>query len=236
MKFAAVCVIGCAMVSPFSCGTSREQAGTGKSSAPSATSSNSEAGAKGGPTAAQHPADPLVPPIDLGDVSVGSTVDLPSRIADFDFSSGQRAIFHAHGKQVCASGCAASRHPTGTLSKAKYHWLLRRFAEQPLNETSPALESLLYFGRQTALWMQREGTGNLDAARLELLRRELRHTHAIVRFRVVDEHGVVRVSIPPTRVPLDRRHVFKMDTTDLPALITSGTVKRVGLHHLWTRL
>jgi hypothetical protein len=37
-------------------------------------------------------------------------------------------------------------------------------------------------------------------------------------------------------VPLDRRHVFKMDTKDLPPLITSGTVKRVGLHHLWTRL
>jgi hypothetical protein len=233
VKFVAVCILGCAMVSPFSCGTSREPAETRKSSASAAVPSASEGAAT---TQPKHPADPLVPPIDLGNVSLTSAGGLPSRIADFDFSSGERAEFHPHGRQVCASGCAASRHPTGKLSKAKYRWLLRRFAEQPMNETSPALESLMFYGRQTALWMQRDGTSKLDADRIELLRRELRYTHAIVRFRVVDEHGVVRVSIPPTRVPLDRRHEFLMDTKDLPPLITSGTVKRVGLHHLWTRL
>jgi hypothetical protein len=233
VKFLAVCMIGCAMVSPFSCETSRQPA-------EKRTSSDGAAGSQSGPrpsTVDPQPSDPLVPAIDLGDAQPTAREGLKTPdFAEFDFSSGKRAIFHAHGEQVCASGCAASRHPTGKLSKAKYHWLLRRFAEQPLNETSPALESLMYFGRQTLLWMDREGTGSLDAARVELLKRELKHTHAILRFRVVDEHGVVRVSIPPTRVPLDRRHVFKMDTKDLPPLITSGTVKRVGLHHLWTRL
>jgi hypothetical protein len=136
----------------------------------------------------------------------------------------------------CASGCTAHNHPTTELSKAKYHWLLRRFAEQPLDSSSPALESLMYFGRQTNLWMQREGTAPLDKSRVHLLKRELKKTHAYLTFRVVDEHGIVRVHVPRTRVPLDRRHVYSMDTKDLPPLITSGTVKRVGLHHLWTRL
>lgn len=232
MKLFAVCIIGCAMVSPFSCGTSRQPAETRKSSAGVDGTHASKETRKD--RKQQTPSDPLVPPIDIGQTS--SSGLQPSDFSEFEFTSGDRAIFEPHGKQVCASGCAASRHPTGKLSKAKYHWLLRRFAEQPLEETSTALESLMYFGRQTLLWMEHEGTGKLDAARVELLERELKKTYAIVRFRIVDEHGVVRVSIPPTRVPLDRRHVFNMDTQDLPPLITSGTVKRVGLHHLWTRL
>ena len=40
----------------------------------------------------------------------------------------------------------------------------------------------------------------------------------------------------PERVPLDRRHVFELTPADLQPLVASGTVKRVGLHHIWTRL
>jgi hypothetical protein len=231
---AAVCILGCAIVSPFSCGTSQPPAESRK---PSAGGGGSHASSASKNRQQRPPKDPLIPPIDVGDVHRTSADGLQqSDFAEFEFSSGDRATFEPHGKQVCASGCAVSRHPTKKLTKAKYHWLLRRFAEQPLDETSPALESLMYFGRQTLLWMERDGTGKLDAARVELLKTQLKYTYAVVRFRIVDEHGVVRVSIPPTRVPLDRRHVFNMDTKDLPPLITSGTVKRVGLHHLWTRL
>lgn len=209
-------------VAPYSCGS---PVGTTTGGRPSPSAVRVD------PAANQRPSEPLVPAIDLGDSGLTS-----SDFARFDFTAGERASFEAHGEQVCASGCAASRHPTGVLSKAKYLWLLRRFAEQPMNENSLALETLLYFGRQTALWMDKLGSRALDSKRAALLKRELRRTYAIVRFRIVDERGVVRVTIPPTRVPLDRRHVFRMQTKDLPPLITSGTVKRVGLHHLWTRL
>ena len=37
-------------------------------------------------------------------------------------------------------------------------------------------------------------------------------------------------------VPLDRRHEFDMQVNNVQPLITSGTVKRVGLYHLWNRL
>ena len=122
------------------------------------------------------------------------------------------------------------------MKQNKFQRLLDEFAQQPMSENSPALEKLLYFGRQADRWIARHGTKPLDAKRARFLRRQLSRTHALVSFRIVDEHGVVRVHIPPTRVPLDRRHVFTMQVKDLPPLITSGTVKRVGLHHLWTRL
>ena len=222
MRFGALCVIASMTAAPFSCGSP----GTSTTTKPAAAPPKVEK-----PSEPKKDADPLVPPIDLGDGNLTS-----SEFSKFDFSAGDNANFHAHGQQVCASGCAASRHPTGVLSKAKYLWLLRRFAEQPTDENSSALETLLYFGRQTQLWMDKLGTRDLGAERVALLRRELKRTHAIVRFRIIDEYGVVRVTVPPTRVPLDRRHVFRMETKDLPPLITSGTVKRVGLHHLWTRL
>ena len=241
MRFIVVCIFGSAVVSPFRCGESPEPASPVPAETGATVTKTGIVGTGGERSSASPrntgtPADPLVPPIDLGGNPQNPNRLLTSDFSEFDFTSGDRAVFHAHGEQVCASGCAASRHPTGTLSQAKYHWLLRRFAEQPMDETSPALESLLYYGRQTSLWMQRQGTGKLSKSRVDFVRRELKKTHVILRFRIVDEHDVVRVSIPPTRVPLDRRHVFKMDTKNLPALITSGTVKRVGLHHLWTRL
>lgn len=224
MRAAVCCILGSMTVAPFSCG---EPAAKPVSSAKSAkTSVVVKVPAKSGQQAVQ-PEDPLIPPIELGN---------PVSVGRIDFTSDDRAKFHAHGEKVCASGCAASRHPTGTLSKAKYLWLLRRFAEQPMSEESSALESLLYFGRQSDGWIKLLGTNPLDDERTAMLRRELTRTHARISFRIVDEYGVVRTYMPPTRVPLDRRHEFKMDVKDLPPLITSGTVKRVGLHHLWTRL
>jgi hypothetical protein len=153
-----------------------------------------------------------------------------------DFSSSDRAHFHPHGEKVCASGCAASHHPTPNLSVDEFRRLMLEFASGPMDETNPALESLLYYGRQTQALLKRHGTLPLSAERVALLQRELRHSHVLISFRVVDEHGVVRVRMQQTRIPFDRRHVFEMDVKDLPPLVTSGTVKRVGLHHLWTRL
>ena len=65
---------------------------------------------------------------------------------------------------------------------------------------------------------------------------ELKKTHVLVSLRVLDESGAIRSKLTNVRVPLDRRHVFAMQNEGLQPLVTSGTVKRVGLDHLWTRL
>ena len=152
-----------------------------------------------------------------------------------DMTHDERAIFHPHGQQICDSGCSASRHPTETLSRDHFVQLISELAIEPMDSTNNALEELVYFGPQTKAMIEAGGF-TIDRDRLEFLWRELAYTHAIVEIRVVDERGVIRSWLPATRVPLDRRHVFEMQTQDLQPLVTSGTVKRVGLDHLWTRL
>ena len=163
-----------------------------------------------------------------------------------DFSHDDNAEFHGHGEQVCASGCAVSRHPTDLLTKQKYFDLLNRLRQKNQDDEQSsllstedsrlALDTLAFYGRQTNSMMKRFGVGGLPGDHAELLKRAMRHTHVMVAIRVTDESGAVRSWLDPTRVPLDRRHVFSMKTHRLQPLVTSGTVKRVGLDHLWTRL
>ena len=152
------------------------------------------------------------------------------------FSHGQAAMFEAHGAQLCASGCAASRHPTGELSDARYWKLISEVESGPMAETNQALEELIFFGSQTRRQINENGFGNLDSGWAGFLGRQLACSHAEISIRVTDENGVVRTWVEPTLVPFDRRHVFKMKTNSLQALVTSGTVKRVGLNHAWMRL
>lgn len=236
-------LIGSMMVAPLSCG-SADESGSNVSKPESSGSVAIAANSTGtNEQSASEDADPLVPPIDLGGMGYGA----PARshgggsfdflaVNEFDFTSDDRAAFHAHGEEVCASGCAASSHPTKELTKTHFARLLKQFSTEPMTENSESLEKLLFYGRQTQRWINRHGTAPLDSVRTAFLRNELKRTHVLISFRIVDEHGVVRTQLPPTRVPLDRRHVFKMDVKNLQPLVTSGTVKRVGLHHLWTRL
>lgn len=191
-------------------------------------------------SAPSGPIDPLVPAIRIPGLTNlpdnQPALLFPSKLAVSEFDHSFRAHFHAHGSQVCASGCAASRHPTKKLTGETFAQLLDDFAQQPLSEQSPALENLCYFGRQARKRIEREGFGPLDRHRAEFLWKELGRTHARISIRVIDEHGEIRTWTPPTLVPLDRRHVFEMETKNLQPLETSGTVKRVGLYHLWTRL
>ena len=245
MRILGCWLIGSLMLSPMSCGSADSNSANNSSadgnSAKSKASSQLSSTTKTEESEKSTYIDPLVPPIDIGYVPVTSgnagagNIDfLP--FTEFDFTSDNRAAFHPHGAQVCASGCAASSHPTTELTQIHFKELLEKFAVEPMTEKSESLEELLYFGRQTQRWIAKNGTGPLNSERVAFLRKELSRTHVLVSFRIVDENGVVRTSMPPTRVPLDRRHVFKMEVKDLPPLITSGTVKRTGLHHLWTRL
>lgn len=149
----------------------------------------------------------------------------------------ERAHAHPHGEQMCASGCALSRHPTPVLDEAEFLRLRASFAAEPLAPVGKAQDALMYYGPQAQQWLAERGPGPLDAARRALLERELPRRSATVELRVVDRTGRRRVYLPPTRVPLDLRQVFALDVDGLPRpLEMSGTVKRVGTHHLWQRL
>ena len=152
------------------------------------------------------------------------------------FTHGEAALFEAHGTQLCASGCAVSRHPTGELSDARYWELISQVDSGPMAETNQALEELIFFGSQTRRQINVNGFGNLDSGWSGFLGKQLACSHAQISIRVTDEEGAVRTWVEPTLVPFDRRHVFEMKTNSLQPLVTSGTVKRVGLNHAWIRL
>ena len=175
---------------------------------------------------------PISVPAENGLTSHGKIKNV--RLANF--SHDDRAIFEPHGEQVCASGCAVSRHPTGNLTKQRFEQLLEDYPQSPLDETNAALEELLFYGPQTRRMIAKYGCPNLAAGHFGFLQEQLAYTHAKISIRVVDQNGVIRTWLDSSLVPFDRRHVFQMQTENLQPLVTSGTVKRVGLKHLWTRL
>ena len=182
----------------------------------------------------------LVPPISVPPISVpawqNSSSSRITPVGLSHFSHDTSAIFEPHGEQICASGCAVSRHPTGELSKSRFDQLLKQYPQSPLDETNIALEELLFYGPQTREMLSKYGYGQLATNYASFLRNQLAFTHAKISIRVVDQDGVTRTWLDPSRVPFDRRHVFEMQTENLQPLVTSGTVKRVGLKHLWARL
>lgn len=142
-----------------------------------------------------------------------------------------------HGEQICASGCALSRHPTPELKADKFSELMAAYATEPMSEESPALEELLFYGIQTKGFLLDSDHPKIDQQRLTFLKRELERDQVIAEFRIIDESGKVRVGLPPTSVSLDRRYVFEpLNTQDFQPPEASGTIKRVGLNHLWQRI
>lgn len=152
------------------------------------------------------------------------------------FDHDELAIFEPHGDELCASGCALSRHPTGELTPGRFNELLEQYSKQPPDAASQSLEELLYFGPQTQALLDRQRCDVLGIQHAERLAHELTRTHAKISIRVIEQDGTKRCWLPPTRVPFDRRHVFEMKTESLQPLVTSGTIKRVGLNHIWARL
>lgn len=159
-----------------------------------------------------------------------------------EYLATDSAHFEPHGEQVCASGCALSRHPTNQLTEDEFSRLVDEYRKGPMSSDNSALESLLYYGPQSIKFLESIDRRNVlfhDKAlnpHLAFLKQQLKLTHAKISIRVIDDEESVRTWLEPTIVPLDRRHVFEMQTDELQPLVTSGTVKRVGLNHLWTRL
>ena len=138
---------------------------------------------------------------------------------------------------ACATGCSAVPATIGSLDGPEIERLLSEFVGGPASEENQALETLLFHGAQVKdLWETLDRSA-LDAERGAFLRRELARTHARLDVRFVDDRGVERLRLGDQRVPLGiKEHLFPIDTQGFQPPEISGTVRRVGLKHLWARL
>ena len=136
----------------------------------------------------------------------------------------------------CAGGCSLAAHDVPTLSDADYRRLLEDFAAASEDVEGGALDTLLFHGADVRAFLEREPI-TMSAERLALLDRELSRTHARVFLRVIDDEGKVHTQVDGARVPLDeKQHLAGSNPSLLRPHEFNGTVKRVGQHHLWTRM
>ena len=138
----------------------------------------------------------------------------------------------------CVGSCAVvvDEHPD--LSRSRFELLAGRLATGRLDSENQDLETLLFHHeRARKLFEQPWAKGLLPPKRQAWLKQELAQTHAWLDVRVVDAAGVERLRLRPTRVPLgEKQHLWPEQRVALQSVEVSGTVKRVGLNHLWTRL
>ena len=138
---------------------------------------------------------------------------------------------------VCATGCSAEPDARGNLTHARFEELLAEWSEVPVGEESLALDTLLFEGARASALLAEHGATALDAEHLEVLERELARDRAWLEVRMVNDEGVERMHLDPIAVPLgEKQHLFPEYTLDLTPPEVSGTIHRVGVRHLWTRL
>lgn len=132
-------------------------------------------------------------------------------------------------------GCGDARHLTRRLNENEFRELMRSYAAQPA-EGGSALDALCYYGPQASFMLDTLGGCGVDLPRLERLRAELRRDHVYFSVRVIDENGVERLTLQNSYTPLDANvHHHLTATRNVPPCEISGTLKRVGLHHIWAR-
>ena len=135
---------------------------------------------------------------------------------------------------VCV-GCGDARHPTRRLNENEFRDLMRSYAAEPYGGGS-ALDALCYYGPQALFMLDAVGGCEVEPARADLLRRELKRDHVYFSVRVIDENGVERLTLKDSYTPFDANvHHHLSATKYVPPCEISGTIKRVGLHHIWAR-
>ncbi len=148
-----------------------------------------------------------------------------------------RPALDAPDPQGCVAGCGAADDRSPHLEARAYDELLARFAKESPAAGSPALETLLFHHHDARRLLAERGPGPLDPERAAFLKRELAREEAWIDVRVVDAEGVERVRLGRRAVPLDiKQHLHPERRERLQQLEISGTVRRVGLYHLWSRI
>lgn len=131
-------------------------------------------------------------------------------------------------------GTVDSRDPDYTSEV--FEGLLAAWQNDPIGESTEALDTLLFHTWESAEYVELLGTDSLDAEHATFLKQELAKSVVDVEMRLVDEHGALRGHMTSEGVPLkEKQHLVFADTGSLKRFEASGKVKRVGLHHLWSR-
>ena len=114
--------------------------------------------------------------------------------------------------------------------------LLRTWQSEPIGESTLALDTLLFHGWESVEYLELLGADPLDADHEAFLKRELAKHAVDVEMRLIDDKGQVRGEMSSTDVPLkEKQHLVFSGVGSLKHFEASGKVKRVGLHHLWSR-
>lgn len=135
----------------------------------------------------------------------------------------------------CASGCLMpSSTEAPEISVVQFKEMLATYAAS--GPESDAIDALIFDGEQTRTLLAKHGAGSLPQGHIDTLYRELDRDQATVEFRLTDEFGAIRATLAPMQVAFGPGNHVPLAGGDLLGhLVISGRVRRVGLHHLWTR-
>lgn len=131
-------------------------------------------------------------------------------------------------------GCGDARHPTPRLTQIEYKRLMAAYGSEDGEDA--ALDSLCYYGPQAAYMLETAGDCGVDTKKIERLKAELARDHVYFSVRVVDENNVERLTLSRSYTPFDANvHHHLSQIVNTPPCEISGTIKRIGLYHIWAR-
>lgn len=137
--------------------------------------------------------------------------------------------------EECATDCSDDEGPPH-IAAAKVATLVAEWMQQPMRDPSLPLETLLFHGHHTTRGLELLDDDALPKDRRDYLLSELNRDRAAIEVRLVDESGAVRATLDADGLALGiGSHIHMHDTGSLGDIEMSGRVRRVGLHHLWSR-
>mgnify|MGYP007063757813 CR=1 FL=1 len=138
----------------------------------------------------------------------------------------------------CRSACerpAVDEGPSPPTA-AEFAALVSDWLAEPVDAPSLPLETLLYHGEHSRRLLARLPREALSDERRSFLLYELDRGRAAIEVRLVDESGAVRGELQASGLQLGvPSHQHLHATGSLGDVELSGRVRRVGLHHLWSR-
>ncbi len=143
---------------------------------------------------------------------------------------------HSTDEDGCKTGCSLAKHDIPPFSFGQFVAARAAYAKEAPDAPSKSLETLLFYRHETLLYLKKNGTAPLSPEHAAFLSRELRRETATVSIRVVGMNGKIRVALQDVVVPLGVKQHLRPEALDgTQPLSFNGTVKRVGLYHLWSR-
>ena len=135
----------------------------------------------------------------------------------------------------CAGGCSAAAPAEEALGADRLSSLFGALADQPPGAPCPELDEILFAGVEAAAYLE-DRKPRLDPAWARFLSVELARQDVRVQVRVKGEDGSTGIRVDKVVRLGKRTHVAPEHTRGLTPPEVTLTVRRVGLHHLWTRL